>query len=727
MNNKRRGIFFLGILVLLLLAACGGKRVSGLRENTGQDVIADDTTRTTDVMMVMDESGSMLHSDPDRIAIEGAKMFVDMEKAAGMNLGLVEFSNRVNTTGLLDMGDGQNRASMKAVLEGIVYDPPAHTDTGWGLLKAEEVLSGMPEKDRKIILLFTDGQTDIDVGTPGRTTEDSKRDVDTAIQQAQEHGYEIYCIGLNADGNVDEGELSKIALSTSANYHIANSVQELPDFYNSIIAEIGGSEALTLNEYTADGEYHTEHFTVESSRVMEANIILLSGVQVEDIQVTAPSGEAVNLGDESKARYTASRTYSLVKLFYPEIGEWTVNVKGVQGDQIKIGMIYSYNMDLKVRVDCTRMELGKSAYIEASLYSGGEKVEDEALYQGLSGYASIVNREDGSESRIDLTLSGNMLGNVYRPEKEGIYDCTVHVEGNGFFRDSPAIELNVTGESAEVTKKIGKLYVRKGKQIEKDLDLYFSDPQGMGLSYEVEEKDSKAAAEIKDGHILVITGKEKGQTQLTVGAKNASGIVIGQQIRIRVETAVGMLRRVVLPVLIVLLILWFIWRKTKGRERVTGVLDDIRVEYTALDAETGTPKTEQFSFTCSMELKTLGKRGTSGAKLLQVLKSYYASYGTEDKKAVFQRAVEEFRAEAGQVRIAGSKLPYTIKLLKTGAYVRFLPFDGEKQTISLDAGNGYTFKTKNEEHIGIQFEKYGKEDTSVPEKTLVISMNYKKM
>lgn len=320
-----------------------------------------------------------------------------------------------------------------------------------------------------------------------------------------------------------------------------------------------------------------------------------------------------------------------------------------------------------------------------------------------------------------------MLGSVYRPEKEGTYDCTVHVEGNGFFRDSPAIELNVTGEPAEITKKIGKVYVRKGKQIEKDLDLYFSDPQGNGLSYEVEGTDSKAAAEIKDGHILVITGKEKGQTWLTVGAKNASGIAIGQQIRIRVETAAGMIRRVALPVLIVLLILWFIWRKTKGRERVMGVLDDIRVEYTALDAETGTPKTEQFSFQCSMELKTLGKRGTSGAKLLQVLKSYYASYGTEDKKAVFQRAVEEFSAEAGQVRIAGSKLPYTIKLIKTGAYVRFLPFDGEKQTISLDAGNGYTFKTKNEEHIGIQFEKYGKEDTSVPEKTLVISMNYKKM
>lgn len=80
------------------------------------------------------------------------------------------------------------------------------------------------------------------MGTPGRTTEDSKKDVETAISQAQEHGYEIYCIGLNADGKVDEGELSKIALSTSANYHIANSVEELNDFYYSIIAKIGGSE-----------------------------------------------------------------------------------------------------------------------------------------------------------------------------------------------------------------------------------------------------------------------------------------------------------------------------------------------------------------------------------------------------------------------------------------------------------------------------------------------------
>lgn len=57
-----------------------------------------------------------------------------------------------------------------------------------------------PEENRKIILLFTDGQTDIDVGTPGRTTEDSKKDVETAISQAQEHVTRYTVSDLNADG-----------------------------------------------------------------------------------------------------------------------------------------------------------------------------------------------------------------------------------------------------------------------------------------------------------------------------------------------------------------------------------------------------------------------------------------------------------------------------------------------------------------------------------------------
>lgn len=124
-------------------------------------------------------------------------------------------------------------------------------------------------------------------------------------------------------------------------------------------------------------------------------------------------------------------------------------------------------------------------------------------------------------------------------------------------------------------------------------------------------------------------------------------------------------------------------------------------------------------------VKVSGKRGATADKLLQILKGYYSAYGTEVQKEAFIRAVDTFKEEASHVRISASKQPYTIKLTKTGNHVRLLPFDGEKQTISLNEGSGYNPVMKHEQRIGFQFDKYGKEDTTVPEETLVVSMNYK--
>lgn len=150
-RKKNRIVLLLWMMAMavFMLTGCQAKNtgtVGGIRENSAQKIVTDEISKTTDVILVMDESGSMVHADPTRFAIEGAKLFVDLEKSSGINLGLVEFSNKISSTGLVDMTDKQNRENMKAILDGIVYDPPAHTDTGWGLLKAEEVLAERPRR-----------------------------------------------------------------------------------------------------------------------------------------------------------------------------------------------------------------------------------------------------------------------------------------------------------------------------------------------------------------------------------------------------------------------------------------------------------------------------------------------------------------------------------------------------------------------------------------------------
>lgn len=214
---------------------------------------------------------------------------------------------------------------------------------------------------------------------------------------------------------------------------------------------------------------------------------------------------------------------------------------------------------------------------------------------------------------------------------------------------------------------------------------------------------------------------------VTVSAKNNSDITMTQQVNIKVETIGVVLLKTLLPALIVLALLFLIWSRTKGRESVSGVLDDISVEYTGPDPETGTSRSERYHLPCNMELRSLGKRGASAQKLLEIIKSYYSSYGTDEQKESLQRIVDAFKDETSHIQIRGSKLPYTITLIKTGNNARLLPFDGEKQTVSLNGGTGYTPIVKQEERIGFQFDKYGKEDMTVPEETLVISMNYKRM
>lgn len=71
----------------------------------------------------MDESGSMRKADKERMAIEGAKLFVDMEKMTNASIGLVEFSNGIVSSGMLDVSVSKNKSVIKNTLENVEYVP----------------------------------------------------------------------------------------------------------------------------------------------------------------------------------------------------------------------------------------------------------------------------------------------------------------------------------------------------------------------------------------------------------------------------------------------------------------------------------------------------------------------------------------------------------------------------------------------------------------------------
>lgn len=105
-------------------------------------------------------------------------------------------------------------------------------------MEAVQMLDEDENNNNKSILLFTDGNTDIDAGTPGRTLQDSLDDVESAIQIAKEKGYKIYCIGLNQNGDVDETELAHIAQETGGDYLIATDVSSMTEFLKEYLRKL---------------------------------------------------------------------------------------------------------------------------------------------------------------------------------------------------------------------------------------------------------------------------------------------------------------------------------------------------------------------------------------------------------------------------------------------------------------------------------------------------------
>lgn len=639
-------------------------------EEVSEGIALGDATNknNTDVVLVMDKSGSMAKADPNRFAIEGAKLFVDMEKFSGVNVALVEFSDETRSTGLIEIKQKQNKDYLKAVLDSVSYAGKAHTDTGAGMLEAISVLDQSGNDNEKAIILFTDGRTDIDPGTYGRTLQDSIDDTDKAVQMAAEKGYTIYCIGLNSDGNVDEKELAKMAAKTNGKYHIASDVDELRDFFSSIFMDIDNTKEKPVDEYTADGDYHDSVFTIDNACIAEANIIILSSRPVEDCILLDNNEKRVDLENDEDVIFSKSRTYSLIKLINPAEGEWTISVKGITDDQIRIELIYNFNFNLMVEMDRTSVLKGESVNIKAYLASEGKVISESNLYEDVKASASFRDNHTGQENKEELNLNENrnaFEGKITLSELTD-YDVSVHMEGNGFLRDSDIFTITVKKHPVIQIKDIEEQEVRVGQVKMIDLEEYFQNEDSNKVS--VETQGQVADVEIQDS-LLKIKGRSVGETTAFIYASNDSGKQSVFEFRIRCTTFWIKYRivAIICSILILLLLIVVFFnrrRKIEGRFKIS-------IDYG--HNVNGMVKKQTFDILNSIPVSSFGKKSFNADRLLKISRGYYEAMEYDQKrKEVFIRCVNEILTEAKRIRFVGGRNPYGFKVKKNSDKVQFI-------------------------------------------------------
>lgn len=318
--------------------------VSAITTNLYATPIVIDPSEGIDVVLVIDTSGSMNNSDPERITLEAAALFMDMMETRHSRIGIVGFSGVVHSVmPLSPINTVSTRNQIRNTVSNFVYH--GWTDIGLGLRTAVEMINENPAPNNSpMILLFTDGRIELNEAL-GRTVAQSYDDAWWAVENVAE-GVPIYTIGLNYDGVVNADFLREIAARTHGESHIIEDAALLPELFHRIFANhIRSSihEVATIVPY--GDEFNDVIIPIPSNFVAEANIIMLSTRPITDVRLFDPSGREIEFDDYIFTLTSANR-YSMIKIMEPVAGDWLLRVRGLQEDRITVNLIYNYTVDV---------------------------------------------------------------------------------------------------------------------------------------------------------------------------------------------------------------------------------------------------------------------------------------------------------------------------------------------------------------------------------------------
>ncbi|MBP1176078.1 Mg-chelatase subunit ChlD [Paenibacillus sp. PvR133] len=393
-----------------------------------------------DAVLVVDVSNSMNTSDPGKIGNEAMKMFIDMLSTQNDKVGIVAYTDVVQREkALLNITSEADKQELKTFIDGL--NRGAYTDTSVGVKEAIRILQdGKTAGHAPMIVMLADGNNDFNK-TTGRAESQSDQDMAQAVAEAKNSGVPIYTIGLNADGKLNKKKLADIAQQTGGKSFITSSADDLPNILSEIFASNLKLKVVPLQSITANGDYQDVTVTVPNDSVLEANISIMSSKPV-DARLIDPSGNTKPI-PSSDVLLSKSKSYSLIKLLKPVAGDWKLQVKGVQQDQIDINLVFNYDLELKMDAPSAKSyKKGDAVQIRSYLTSNSQQLQDQELYANMNAVLKVKDLDSGTTNEVPLTNAGDSFTGSYTIPDEHDYELTVRAEEKSFYRETQPVTIS---------------------------------------------------------------------------------------------------------------------------------------------------------------------------------------------------------------------------------------------------------------------------------------------
>lgn len=354
------------------------------------------------VSVAIDVSGSMKRTDAKRDVPETIKLMMDICDENDY-FSVVAYNDEiVYSSGLISISDNNAVDRLKQDLDELAYE--GNTDNGLGLLRAVTAVTSFEEPyDRALVILISDGNTDLAGSTTGRNTDDSKEDIKKSTEVAKEKDIPIYVMEYTDNYTSDTSLLSVAASSSGGGISMVDS----PERFVQVIVNsfcTGYQNGKTFYSLEAADEklnrIKLESVSAEGEREL---FFLYSWEDIADIEVL---DKDFDVKPSPFGRYliieAGNQVPKSVELVYGLEGKGTVLFGTVKAEKpVKYVEKEVIIKEIEVPAEPAYTVPVGSDY-ECEEFSSREKlrIDVSALFQG-DGFFSY--KLDGVDERVDLT------------------------------------------------------------------------------------------------------------------------------------------------------------------------------------------------------------------------------------------------------------------------------------------------------------------------------------
>ena len=484
MGRQRKILAFVISLVFLGVFPIAAKAEEFVSRKEGLDVI-----------FVMDYSGSMKTNDSRNIAKGMVKAFIDTIHGGNINIGFVAYNDQIlSSTSPVPVDTVEDRTALKDLVDEKEYS--GNTDIGLGLRYAYDLLN-QENGRKKILVLISDGESDLAGSVTGRDLEISNEDLRFVTEVCGGSGIPVYTIAFGKyDGS--EKVLEEVSQYTGAQMYKAENPERIIEILYAIL-EVNMNYSIRK---ITDGIYASGtqniHIILDEPYLAEMDLLMISpqAIGVSSVLYGDQVIEPVNL-----EKYAVAKISSIDD----KTAELTVQTQTLENQELQIYLISYRALDAVLEIDTNIM---KRSLLPFRIYfqkDDGTPILDEAYYGKFESQISFrAENRPGKEEAVSGSSDYTGITGELHVEESGTYHISAvvgDVMGREIF-DPVMIVANNRPPEGELPEEETCTTFTGAREYK--LSDYFYDLDGDELFFTIGESTSAGiSADITDGTLTL--------------------------------------------------------------------------------------------------------------------------------------------------------------------------------------------------------------------------------